>query len=139
MSALNQLLASYSATASPSLIALTNLALPATTFGGGSDGSFTLLNDGRLFYRDAGGTNVTVAGEWYAPGLTASIGASYERRYTTQAGTALSGSGEWTSLSANVAATWAFSAGGRALVEIRDVATSTVQASAQFWTAGFAP
>lgn len=88
---------------------------------------------------------VVVGGEWYVP-TTSGIGAGYQVRATHEAGDALSiGSvGSWLALSLIREFGWEAvgnpsPAGGRVKLEIRDAATSTIQASARIWTPGYSP
>lgn len=97
--------------------------------------------DGRLYLTSIG----TVSGEWYVTGPVLGIGSSYEARYTLQAGSApVGGAGamttSWQTISSTLVLFWDSGVNGRVLVEIRDKATLTIQASAQFWSsAAFAP
>ena len=84
-----------------------------------------------------------IPGEWYVPGPVGGIGSQFQYRTTLGAGVPLDAGqtyGGWVTIGVGTASIfWIGNKQGRILLEIRDVATQTVQASAQFWTAGFAP
>lgn len=91
----------------------------------------------------AGEVLAPVAGEWKLSGATS----DYEIRISQQAGnlpTASPPVGTWGGLSSPTrflqwSSQLGVPTGGRILVEIRDNATQTIQASARFWTQGYAP
>lgn len=95
-------------------------------------------------------TAANVTGEWFQT-VTTGIGSSYQARIVPETGAPtfsasdiggafVGGPNVWGSLSAqSFVAPFRGSATGRVRIEIRDSATSTLQASAQFWSSGFAP
>ena len=101
-------------------------------------GLVSILADGRHY----SGTPFQVRpGEWYTPGITTGIGAAYSVRYSLQAGVHPSGennsiSTSWQTISLDRFLDFGEST-GRVLIEIRDNATSTVQAAAQFWSISY--
>ena len=104
---------------------------------------FQLNSNGQLYYSTPSGY-ILASGEWFSQAPLADIGTSYEALVTTEAGTSISGFiGTWISIANQ--RSWVWTANnvdppvGRVLLEIRDVATQTVQASARFWGPGFAP
>lgn len=105
--------------------------------------SVELWSDGRLRHSRSNGYTLLTT-EWRANGAQAGFGNGYEARRVLQAGSAPAGPTGWVSLSSNRMWYWlrdlsGYNATGRILIEIRDTATQTVQASAQFWGPGFAP
>ena len=101
---------------------------------GRMSGDVFIHADGRHF---SGNPTQEQLGEWYRPGKTAGIGAAYSVRYSLQAGAHPSGennsiSTSWQTISLDLVLDFGESR-GRVLIEIRDNATSTVQAAAQFW------
>lgn len=104
----------------------------------------TFSTDGAL---RIGVPGTIVGGEWYVP-TTSGIGAGYQVRATHEAGDPLhagsSSVGSWLALSSTCYFGWEAVGnpsppGGRVKIEIRDVATSTIQASARIWTPGYSP
>lgn len=79
------------------------------------------------------------------PADNAGIGAFYEVRLTLLSGNAphtMTPMNTWIPLASNVRLYWEYPfepGGGRVLVEIREVSTGRIHASAQFWTPSFAP
>lgn len=84
-----------------------------------------------------------ISGEWYVPGLTSSIGSSYQIRYTLQAGSSpVTGQSDLVTTAWNDIfifgfdgrrIVWNEGTSGRVLVEIREKSSQQVKASAQFW------
>ena len=141
MSAINQVVATYKS-ASTNLVMLTGGLIVghltptvATNVVFNTNGTHTLGTTG---------SPVNVPGEWYTTSPVVGIGSSYQARFVVEAGSApltagafTGGNGIWGTISA--ASTLQATVGTRYRVEIRDIATSTLQASAQFWTTGFEP
>lgn len=137
--------------AQKSLVHLTDRQLPGWIWPNNPDNyygyRFTLMRNGSISL----GVNLTadVPNEWYGTGTgvgTTNIGDSYQSRFTQQAGAPLTLGvmGTWSTITNTTRFGWektgtSYPDGGRVLVEIRDIATQTLQASARIWTPGYAP
>lgn len=126
------------------LVKLTSTALPEYTAGDYYGYTLRFFSDGTF---SVSAFNTPVADEWYTLRPQTGIGSDYSVRFTMQAGNQpnyrASNAGVWVGISGSRLYTWeeegAPPNGGRVLIEIRDNTTSTIQASAQFWTPGYAP
>ena len=120
------------------LIKLTDRMIPQYFAGGEWRSELRLQGDGTMLYLTP--SQVAVSGEWFAPGATAGIYADYQCRATHLAGSNPTTTtpgwviGQWNDLLSGPNTMRFFgNTKGRFLLEIRDKATSTIQASARIW------
>lgn len=133
------------AKADPLRVRLTDFSIPTSL---AYTTAFALFPDGTGAYVNEGDQFVVIPGIWYLLGDTPAPGNLYQIRCTLQAGSA-SQFGTWSpNLGAWGAITNGYgvgvqfnqSVGGRVLVEVRDIATQQVRASARVWRgAAYAP
>lgn len=113
----------------------------------------------RLFFYGNGTLHITqdgtydkliVPAEWHINSPSPGLNVGWQIRATHQAGqvTDVGNLNSWVNMSAATPpslpspSNWGWTnsgTGGRILIEIRDTATQTIQASARFWTTGYAP
>jgi len=98
-------------------------------------------SNGIVQYADATGGPI-IPTMWHVNRPMSGVGENFQIRFTLQAGSVTAGGSTfntWLALSTNCYILMDAVTAGRVLVEIRDIATSTVQASSRFWKKPYAP
>lgn len=128
------------------LVALSNHYLGAIP---GGERRVSFWGDGRVGVSQDGTYDfLFVPGQWHINSPAAGLNVGWQIRATHQAGNVPDAGtlNSWANITFAVApnngSNWRWvnpALGGRILIEIRDTATQTIQASGRFWTAGYAP